>query len=742
MQTVDSRGPDELFLSGGSGPGEPQASPLRLAHQLLRGRYVWAAVLGGALAIPLSLVGYRSKTPVYSSEGVVAIAPTQRQILYQTAENEAIPFFDQYVERQAALLGSQRVFQSALDDPRLRAAGWSAATEGLKAMSDAVSVSIPRRSGMIYLRVSHPSAERARVACQAILDSYEELHRYAAESEFRATEQALLQLQRNRQSDWQASRASIRAIAERHGTENLQPMIDGLNRELLSLDFEMARIESALTSRGEPLQREPPPVAPDPGAVPAMAPAGLSLEMLAAHDAELAALLQRRDQLVAEITAYTAQFSARHREVTSRQGQLVTIENLVLVREAAVRSNWTTPVVTALSPSSELRVRLAECASQRAKLFERLRSMAADQSQMLAEQARAEKAEADRQEAAQRLAELKVESDDTRIGRASIQQPATMPTSPSSDKRMMFAGMGGVGGLLAGIGIVAAVGLARGGFRYIDEFDGDHGSVLLGVVPDLGGRHEPTAEAALCIHHARALLDRRVAMRRDRGRIIAVTSPTAGDGKTTVCCSLATSFAMAGFRTVVIDADLVGRGMTTRLGMDRVSGLGDALAGGPLEESIAEGGTANLRVIPAGREESMTADRMASSAVRPLLERLARTHDVVLVDTGPVLGSLEATLLVGLSDAVLAVVSRGQSTRMFASMRRKLQSLGAELSGVIFNRAYPRDFASSTHTSVVSAQSQRARTVQVPDFVTMGNRGMGSRLVAATGTDGPKARSA
>ena len=107
----------------------------------------------------------------------------------------------------------------------------------------------------------------------------------------------------------------------------------------------------------------------------------------------------------------------------------------------------------------------------------------------------------------------------------------------------MFAVLGAGAGLAMGLGLMAGVGLLRGGFRYIDEFDGDRDALLLGVVPDLGARREPTPEAALCIHHARALIERRVPMLKDRGRIIGVTSPTAGDGKTTVCCSLATSFA-------------------------------------------------------------------------------------------------------------------------------------------------------------------------------------------------------
>jgi len=738
MQTYDANNPDHNLLSGGMGGQDPHTNPLLLVHRLLRGRYLWAAGLGVLLAVPLAYFGYRSRTPMFTSQGVVAIAPTQRQILFQTEVSEAIPFFDQYVERQASLLNSQRVFNVALEDPRLSQAGWPTGSSGLGALDAAVNVDIPRRSGMIVLSVSHASAPAARGACDAILTAYERLHKDAATAEFVATETVLNDRERLMAGEVQRARELIRNKAEQHGTEDLQPIIDGLNREVLSLDVLIAQIESELASRGEAEVRDT--ATPTPGQ--AVDPSTLTPGMLAARDEQLADLITRRDQLVAEIEAYSSQYSPRHREVTQRQGLLATTERLIQSRAETVRQNWSTLGSTELASADELRLRLAQCRAQRGRLFERMSRLATDMTAILAWQAQAARAESDRQEATQRLTELRTEQANSRIGRAEIQQAATLPTSPSSDKRMMFAALGGGAGLGAGFGILAALGLLRGGFRYIDEFDGDKGSILLGVVPDLGGRQEPTAEAALCIHHARALLDRRVSTPKGRGRVIAVTSPTAGDGKTTVCCSLATSFAMAGFKTVIVDADFIGRGMTSRLGMDTHVGLGDILAGGSMPDAMSPGGTELLTIIPAGREESMPADRMAGSALGPVLDRLAKDHDIVLVDSGPVLGSIEATVVVGLADAVLAVVSRGQSVKMFTAMRRKLRSLGADLSGVIFNRAYPKDFAHSTHTSVVSAQSQRSRTVQVPDFVTMGKRGMANRLVGDAAATEAQAKSA
>lgn len=75
MQTFDARSGDQVVLD--TDAGAAAANPLVLAHRLLRGRYAWAAGLGVALGAPLAWLGYTSKQPMFTSEGVVEILPTQ-----------------------------------------------------------------------------------------------------------------------------------------------------------------------------------------------------------------------------------------------------------------------------------------------------------------------------------------------------------------------------------------------------------------------------------------------------------------------------------------------------------------------------------------------------------------------------------------------------------------------------------------------------------------------------------------
>jgi hypothetical protein len=93
--------------------------------------------------------------------------------------------------------------------------------------------------------------------------------------------------------------------------------------------------------------------------------------------------------------------------------------------------------------------------------------------------------------------------------------------------------------------------------------------------------------------------------------------------------------------------------------------------------------------------------------VGPLLDKLRQRFDVVIVDTGPVLGSLEANLMARLSDGTLLIVSRGQNSKLVRAALQQLGRLGATCAGMVFNRASAQDFERST--SVGSVRSQISR---------------------------------
>jgi capsular exopolysaccharide synthesis family protein len=195
--------------------------------------------------------------------------------------------------------------------------------------------------------------------------------------------------------------------------------------------------------------------------------------------------------------------------------------------------------------------------------------------------------------------------------------------------------------------------------------------------------------------------------------VYAVTSPTAGDGKTSLSLSLAMSFAASGARTVLVDFDLIGHGMSGRFRAAPVHSLGTALLGGSLNGCVTQTQIPGLSLLPAGRDDGRSVSRIPRENVDRVLAELKQQFDIVIIDTGPILGSLEANLAAAAADGVLLVVGRGQQQSHVQSALSHLLTLHANILGLVFNRAGATDFnrstSSSSFRSLNSTELDRAR---------------------------------
>ena len=157
---------------------------------------------------------------------------------------------------------------------------------------------------------------------------------------------------------------------------------------------------------------------------------------------------------------------------------------------------------------------------------------------------------------------------------------------------------------------------------------------------------------------------------RRRSRIFVVTSPNAGEGKTTVTTNLGVALSKSKLRVVVIDGDLRKPGLHKNLLVENNFGLRNILRGEvdvqttPLQELCKQTIIPNLFMIPSGtgREEVVELLHSGSAATR-LLERLAREFDVVLIDSPPMLHMADARILAAQSDGVILVFRAAVTTR-------------------------------------------------------------------------------
>jgi capsular exopolysaccharide synthesis family protein len=286
-------------------------------------------------------------------------------------------------------------------------------------------------------------------------------------------------------------------------------------------------------------------------------------------------------------------------------------------------------------------------------------------------------------------------------GRLSVVGTPEIPISPETDPRVKIAPAGALAGLCMPASLMVLLSLARRRYRYSDDAQssGSLSAPLLGILPELNLANSDAKQAlaaAHSIHQIRVSL--RAEEKQSGSHVYLVTSAAAGEGKTSLTMSLGLSFAASQLRTLIIDGDFVGQHLSDNLKARELEGLSEALTAGTLHKLVrkTQGG---LCVLTAGRTSGAAACSMRTDSIHSVLTEARRYFDVILVDSGPILGSLEAAVLAPEVDGVIFTISRGQQRSTVESATRRIRSLGGRVVGYVFNRAKPQDFDSSPYAS-------------------------------------------
>ena len=167
---------------------------------------------------------------------------------------------------------------------------------------------------------------------------------------------------------------------------------------------------------------------------------------------------------------------------------------------------------------------------------------------------------------------------------------------------------------------------------------------------------------------------------------VLVTSPTVGDGRTSVAIGLATAYAASGCSVALVDADMRNPHVGAVLGLRPGQGLAEVLRGVPLDSVLRYSGEpdSGFHVLTAGQRLVGSADLLASVAMSTLMAALRDRFDVVVVDTPPLLAVSDALALVPYSSGVVVVARLDHSTRR--GLRRALlilEKAGATVFGPV-----------------------------------------------------------
>ena len=180
---------------------------------------------------------------------------------------------------------------------------------------------------------------------------------------------------------------------------------------------------------------------------------------------------------------------------------------------------------------------------------------------------------------------------------------------------------------------------------------------------------------------------------------ILVTSPLPEEGKSSVALSIATTAALAGRRTLLLECDLRAPVMWKRLKINATPGLSDFLGGNagparvlqtvelPFTQSRngqTEEATPRLVCITAGSSVPQPAELLSSSRFAQFFDQVSSAYDTVVLDTTPLLPVVDALELVQYADAVVLCVRAHQTTRdELKAARQALERLPQRPTGVV-----------------------------------------------------------
>ncbi|MFM7115751.1 MAG: polysaccharide biosynthesis tyrosine autokinase, partial [Planctomycetota bacterium] len=264
--------------------------------------------------------------------------------------------------------------------------------------------------------------------------------------------------------------------------------------------------------------------------------------------------------------------------------------------------------------------------------------------------------------------------------------------------------IGGLLGSLAGFGLGTLVDFADKTFHNPDEIMNNLNLPLIGHIPVIaqGKRYQLESSKiapTICVFHrpksqnAEAFRAVRTALYfNTQGQdhsIIQVTSPTPGDGKSTIASNLAVSIAQSGKKTLLIDADMRRPRQHLNFGVENPNeGMSTVLSGDSFWKDcvIQVPGVEGLFILPCGPKPSNPSELCTSSQLNVLFDQMKKEFDFIIIDSPPVLAVTDPSPIAARADGVILALRIRKNIRVSAQRATDiLRNVGANIIGTVVN---------------------------------------------------------
>ncbi|MBW7904458.1 MAG: polysaccharide biosynthesis tyrosine autokinase [Phycisphaerae bacterium] len=292
--------------------------------------------------------------------------------------------------------------------------------------------------------------------------------------------------------------------------------------------------------------------------------------------------------------------------------------------------------------------------------------------------------------------------DKSRERRLSVVQRADRANKPSRPDYFVYLGGGFVVSLVAAVGLAflreftdkairTPIDVARhgqlsvlGNIPLIDDEEADIDSI------ELATRKAPHSLVAEAFRQVRTNL--LFSGPAEAQRVILITSPGPGDGKTAVAINLAVTLAQSNQRVLLIDCNFRRPAIRDAFPNTRREGLSNILIGqGKLADYVTNSDLANIDVLSSGPMPPSPAELLGSTFMRELLAEARTRYDRVIIDGPPALLISDGIVMSTLVDGVIIVTRAVQNSKgAVKRTREQFERVGARIFGAVLNGVQAR----------------------------------------------------
>ena len=264
-------------------------------------------------------------------------------------------------------------------------------------------------------------------------------------------------------------------------------------------------------------------------------------------------------------------------------------------------------------------------------------------------------------------------------------EPSVRPIKPNMRTNLALSM---VVGLVLGLSLAFFIEYLDTSIKTMDDVEKYLGVSVLAVIPK-GAKFLSMDDPSSRFAEGYRILSAKLNLTgsREVARSITVLSGGPGEGKSTTAFNLAWVCAQSGMKVLVIEADIRRPSMHNAAGIENTLGLGEWLVGqASLDELIQSTSTPNLEMLTAGSLGPEELGGFSRARFGSLLEICRSNYDVIVVDSPPVLGISDASVVCQEVDVTLLLIQHRRYPRnVSVRAKRVIDEVGGKLFGVILN---------------------------------------------------------